>query len=106
MATSPPARACARSKGPSQLLAQPDDAIWEIDAAFGVPEALELLASEVGGGSVVPGVNCRGAFLPTTHVRPPLPPPEGRAGPRALLRTAHVDHHASAALRLLVPHFV
>lgn len=49
--------------GPSQLLQQSDDAIWEIDASWGVAEALELLQSHLpGAADIKPGVNCRGMF--------------------------------------------
>ncbi|KAI8469996.1 MAG: thiamine pyrophosphate enzyme, N-terminal TPP binding domain-containing protein [Monoraphidium minutum] len=61
--------------GPSQLITLPDEAVWEIDAAWGVPQALALLAAEAGGGAVAPGVNCRGVFA--APARPPLPR-EGR----------------------------
>jgi hypothetical protein len=32
----------ARRDGPSQLLKQANDAIWELDAAWGLPEGLQL----------------------------------------------------------------
>eukprot|EP00878_Enallax_costatus_P032061 GHUV01035155.1.p1 GENE.GHUV01035155.1~~GHUV01035155.1.p1 ORF type:complete len:567 (+),score=154.25 GHUV01035155.1:681-2381(+) len=49
--------------GPSQLLSQHDDMIWELDASWCVAEALELLEREVPGAAAVkPGVNCREIF--------------------------------------------
>ncbi|WIA19312.1 hypothetical protein OEZ85_003945 [Tetradesmus obliquus] len=58
--------------GPSHLLKQGDDAIWELDAASSLPEALQLLEAQLPGAAAVrPGVNCRGMFA-TPH-RPALP---------------------------------
>jgi hypothetical protein len=58
--------------GPSQLLKQSDDAIWELDAAWGLPEALQLLEAQLPGAAAVkPGVNCRGMFA--TPQRPAVP---------------------------------
>lgn len=49
--------------GPSQLLSQPDAAIWELDTAFGVIDALMMLERELpGAAGVKPGVNCGGTF--------------------------------------------
>jgi hypothetical protein len=74
------------SGGPSQLFSLPDDAVWELDASWGAPEALGLLCVEVGGAAIQPGVNCRGVFTPLTVARPQLPPGESelRAGACAL----------------------
>lgn len=66
-----------RSGGPSQLITLSDDAVWEIDAAWGVPEALGLLVAEVGAAAVTPGVNCRGLFAAAAR---PLVPRDGRRG--------------------------
>jgi hypothetical protein len=58
--------------GPSQLVALADDAVWELDAGWGVAEALQLLAAHVpGADKITPGVNCRGVFA--APARPPLP---------------------------------
>ncbi|EFN57872.1 hypothetical protein CHLNCDRAFT_56997 [Chlorella variabilis] len=58
--------------GSSQLVALPDEAVWEFDSgAVNLPAALRLLAEEVGGGGITPQVNCRGAFC--SAARPPLP---------------------------------
>jgi hypothetical protein len=58
--------------GPSQLLQQGDDAIWELDAAWGLTEALQLLEAQLPGAAAVkPGVNCCGMFA-TPHT-PALP---------------------------------
>ncbi|KIY96436.1 acetolactate synthase I/II/III large subunit [Monoraphidium neglectum] len=67
--------------GPSRLIELPDDVIWEIDASWGVPEALALLAAEAGAAGVTPGVSCRGVFA--APARPPLPP-DGRLTAAAL----------------------
>jgi acetolactate synthase-1/2/3 large subunit len=58
--------------GPSQLIHQSDDSVWELDAAeIDIPAALEALCKAVGGNQITPGVNCRGVFAPPS--RPPLP---------------------------------
>jgi acetolactate synthase-1/2/3 large subunit len=64
----------------------PDDAVWEVDASWGVPAVLALLASELGCGRIAPGVSCGGVFAPPAPARPPLPRPEGgrAAGPGAM----------------------
>jgi len=70
------------SGGPSQLITHlSDDAIWEIDDALlsgTIPQALALLAEEVGAGRVVPGRSCRGVFSAPLPVRPPVPPADGQ----------------------------
>ena len=67
--------------GPSQLVAHPDDAVWEVDSAdLDVPEVLRMLCVAVGGESVTPLVNCRGMFAPAS--RPVLP--TGRLNAAAL----------------------
>lgn len=51
--------------GPSQLLPQPNDNIWELDTDSMLPvaEALQLLVQMVpGASSIRPGVNCGGRF--------------------------------------------
>ena len=49
-----------------------DSSVWEFDTAdVDLPAALRLLAAEVGGARITPGVNCRGVFC--TPSRPPLP---------------------------------
>eukprot|EP00873_Tetraselmis_striata_P046406 jgi/Tetstr1/466670/TSEL_011158.t1 len=58
--------------GPSQLIAQPDDDVWELDA-LSARQALEVLAMETGAARVEPLVNCGGVFAPPR--RPPIPPP-------------------------------
>jgi hypothetical protein len=70
----------ARSGGPSELVALGDDAVWEVDAAWGAVAALRMLADEAGGAGVAPGVNCGGVF--SAPGRPPMPP-EGAPRPAA-----------------------
>lgn len=49
-----------------------DSAVWEFDSwGVDLPAALRLLAAEVGGDAVAPGVNCGGVFARPR--RPPLP---------------------------------
>jgi hypothetical protein len=50
--------------GPSQLLSQPDDNVWELDGGLiSVGEALDHLAQLVPGAAEIrPGVNCAGRF--------------------------------------------
>ena len=79
-----------------------DDAVWEFDSGeLHLPSALRLLAAEVGGAGIQPGVNCRGAFCSPS--RPQLPSGEGREGGgwggqqwcdlnHALVRAAHHPH--------------
>lgn len=52
--------------------------MWEFDSwGVDLPAALRLLAELVGGASITPGVNCKGAFC--TPSRPQLPA-GGRGG--------------------------
>lgn len=58
--------------GPSQLIRQSDDTIWEFDAAeIDIAAALDALCEAVGGNKITPGVNCRGVFAQPS--RPPVP---------------------------------
>lgn len=58
--------------GPSQLVALPEERVWELDAgSMPLPAALALLAQELGAGAVRPLVDCRGVFCPPA--RPLLP---------------------------------
>jgi len=58
--------------GPSQLLSQADDNVWELDPGLPVAEALQLLVQLVpGAASIRPGVNCAGRFAP--EGRPAVP---------------------------------
>ncbi|PSC72378.1 acetolactate synthase large subunit [Micractinium conductrix] len=69
---------------PSQLVTLPDEAVWEFDSrGVDLPALLALLAAEVGGHSVTPGVNCCGVFA--TLDRPALP--TGRLTAAALCQT-------------------
>lgn len=63
---------CCRD-GPSQLLSQPDDNIWELDSSqVDVAEALQHLITLVPRGcGIHPGVNCAGLFAASS--RPQLP---------------------------------
>ncbi|PRW56678.1 decarboxylase [Chlorella sorokiniana] len=57
---------------PSQLVALPDEAVWEFDSwGVDLPAALRLLAELVGGAAITPNVNCKGAFCAPS--RPQLP---------------------------------
>lgn len=54
-----------------------DEAVWEFDGGdVDLPAALRLLAEEVGGAAIRPGVNCGGIFC--TPARPQLPAGECR----------------------------
>lgn len=58
---------------------QQDEAVWEFDSwGVDLPAALHLLAELVGGSSITPNVNCKGAFCAPS--RPQLPA-GGVAGP-------------------------
>lgn len=50
----------------------PEEDVWEVDAAWGAAQALDMLAQELGASSAVtPMVNCRGVF--NRLARPALP---------------------------------
>lgn len=78
--------------GPGQIIRAgvPDDAIWEVDASWGVDEALEILAREaqaLAASAVVPGVSCGGVFVREDAAPPALPAPGGRLTPASLCQT-------------------
>ena len=67
--------------GPSQLIAIPDERVWELDTAeIDLDSALRLLCEEVGGNNIEPFKNCGGVFRDES--RPPLP--TGRLSATAL----------------------
>jgi len=67
--------------GPSQLIDQPDQDVWEIDSVdVHIPTAVRMLASFVGGDAIKPCVNCGGVFA--VGARPPLP--KGRLNPASM----------------------
>ena len=70
--------------GPSEVVEQPDDSVWEIDSAIvDVPNILERLVDAVGASNVRPLVNCKGTFC--SKSRPEIP--SGRLTAASLCQT-------------------
>ncbi|KAL6776627.1 hypothetical protein ACKKBG_A21880 [Auxenochlorella protothecoides x Auxenochlorella symbiontica] len=57
--------------GPSQLVTQSEEAVWEIDGDAHIGTVLKLLGMELQAGRIVPFKNCGGVFAGTS--RPLLP---------------------------------
>eukprot|EP00210_Caulerpa_lentillifera_P006001 g5736.t1 len=67
--------------GPSEILALPEDAVWQLDSGDLTPELINELHKRLDGDSIIPGANCGSMFA--LSKRPELPK-EGNLSPVTL----------------------